>query len=52
MELKKGIGPWSVDMYAMFGLGMPDVFSSGDLGLRVAMENTFEPFAQTKTRGL
>ena len=37
LELK-GIGPWSVDMYAMFGLGMPDVFSSGDLGLRVAME--------------
>ena len=34
----KGIGPWSVDMYAMFGLAMPDVFSSGDLGLRVAME--------------
>ena len=33
-----GIGPWSVDMYAMFGLGMADVFSSGDLGLRVAME--------------
>ena len=25
-------------MYAMFGLAMPDVFSSGDLGLRVAME--------------
>ena len=25
-------------MYAMFGLGMADVFSSGDLGLRVAME--------------
>ena len=37
LELK-GIGPWSVDMYAMFGLGMADVFSSGDLGLRVAME--------------
>ena len=37
LELK-GIGPWSVDMYAMFGLGLPDVFSSGDLGLRVAME--------------
>ena len=33
-----GIGPWTVDMYAMFGLGMADVFSSGDLGLRVAME--------------
>lgn len=34
----RGIGPWSVDMYAMFGLGRKDVFASGDLGLRVAME--------------
>ena len=33
-----GIGPWSVDMYAMFGLGLEDVFAPGDLGLRVAME--------------
>ena len=34
----KGIGPWSADMFGMFGLGLPDVFSSGDLGLRVAMQ--------------
>jgi DNA-3-methyladenine glycosylase II len=34
----RGIGPWSVDMYAMFGLGLPDVFAAGDLGLRTAME--------------
>lgn len=33
-----GIGPWSVDMFGMFGLGLPDIFSAGDLGLRVAME--------------
>jgi DNA-3-methyladenine glycosylase II len=33
-----GIGPWSADMFAMFVLGLPDVFASGDLGLRVAME--------------
>ena len=38
----RGIGPWSVDMYAMFGLGLPDVFASGDLGLRVAMERHLE----------
>ena len=24
----QGIGPWSADMYAMFGLGMQDIFSS------------------------
>jgi 3-methyladenine DNA glycosylase/8-oxoguanine DNA glycosylase len=29
-------------MYAMFGLGMEDVFSSGDFGLRVAMETHLE----------
>lgn len=34
----RGIGPWSADMYAMFGLGLNDVFSPGDLGLRKAME--------------
>lgn len=38
----QGIGPWSADMYAMFGLGMEDVFSSGDFGLRVAMETHLE----------
>ena len=35
----RGIGPWTADMFAMSGLGLPDVFSSCDLGLRVAMES-------------
>ena len=34
----RGIGPWSVDMFAMFGMGHLDIFASGDLGLRMAME--------------
>jgi DNA-3-methyladenine glycosylase II len=29
----KGIGPWTVDMYLIFGLNRLDVFPSGDLGL-------------------
>ena len=33
----KGLGPWSCDMFGMFGLGDLDLFSSGDLGLRNAM---------------
>jgi DNA-3-methyladenine glycosylase II len=33
-----GLGPWSVEMFLMFALGRPDVFSSGDLGLVRAME--------------
>lgn len=30
----RGIGRWSAEMFLMFHLGRPDVFSPGDLGLR------------------
>jgi DNA-3-methyladenine glycosylase II len=30
----KGLGRWSAEMFLMFNLGRPDVFSGGDLGLR------------------
>lgn len=33
----KGIGVWTAEMYLMFTLGRPDVFSAGDLGLQNAM---------------
>lgn len=33
-----GLGPWSVEMFLMFGLGRSDVFSVGDLGLVRSME--------------
>ncbi len=33
----KGIGIWSAEMFLMFALAKPDVFSVGDLGLRNAM---------------
>lgn len=36
-----GLGPWSVEMFLMFGLGRNDVFSSGDLGLIRAMETIY-----------
>ena len=36
-----GIGPWSINMFEIFCLGRPDVFSSKDAGLRTAMNNTF-----------
>lgn len=29
-----GIGPWTAEMFLIFTLGRPDVFSYGDLGLR------------------
>lgn len=38
----KGIGPWSVDMFLIFGLGRPDVLPIGDLGFKMAMRNQFK----------
>jgi DNA-3-methyladenine glycosylase II len=38
----KGIGPWSADMYLMFGLGRPDVLPVGDYGFRVALKLQFK----------
>lgn len=35
----RGIGPWSADMFLLFGLGRPDVWATGDLGLRRALED-------------
>lgn len=37
----KGIGPWSVDMFLMFGLARPDVLPVGDLGVRRGMMRFF-----------
>jgi DNA-3-methyladenine glycosylase II len=37
----KGIGPWSADMFLLFGLGRPDVWPVGDYGVRVAVKNQF-----------
>lgn len=37
----KGLGPWSAEMFLMFSLKRPDVFSVGDLGLRTAIENLY-----------
>lgn len=33
----RGIGRWSAEMFLMFTLARPDVFSVGDLGLRLAV---------------
>jgi DNA-3-methyladenine glycosylase II len=38
----KGIGRWSAEMFLMFTLGRPDVFSAGDLGLIRAIEEHYE----------
>lgn len=33
----KGVGPWTAEMFLMFVMGRPDIFSYGDLGLRKAI---------------
>lgn len=38
----KGIGAWTAEMFLMFSLGRPDVFSSGDLGLRNAIQKLYK----------
>ncbi|MEW4983162.1 MAG: hypothetical protein AB1Y26_08015 [Cycloclasticus sp.] len=34
----KGVGPWTADIFLMFGLKRLDVFAAGDLGLRKAVK--------------
>ena len=36
-----GIGPWTAEMFLIFGLQRLDVFSPGDLGLRKAIQQLF-----------
>lgn len=35
---RKGIGPWTADIYLLMCLGRPDIWPVGDLGLLVAMQ--------------
>lgn len=37
----KGVGPWTVDMFLIFGLARPDVLPVGDVGLRKGMSTYF-----------
>lgn len=37
----RGIGPWTAEMFLMFGMARPDVWSPGDLGLRRAVTELF-----------
>ncbi len=38
----KGIGPWTTDMFLLFGLGRPDVWPVGDYGIKVAVKAHFK----------
>lgn len=36
-----GIGPWTVDMFLLFGLGRPDILPVGDFGLRAGVRDHY-----------
>jgi len=38
----KGIGPWTAEMFLIFTLGRPDVFSALDLGLRKGIQKLYQ----------
>lgn len=38
----KGLGQWTVDMFLMFHLGRPDVLPVGDLGIRRAVQLSYD----------
>lgn len=38
----KGIGKWTAEMFLMFALNRPDIFSHGDLGLRNAIKKLYK----------
>lgn len=44
----KGIGPWTAEMFLMFALGRPDVFSYLDLGLVRAFELVYDKPGATR----
>lgn len=37
----KGVGQWTAEMFLMFTLRRPDIFSKGDLGLRRGMQKLY-----------
>lgn len=38
----KGIGRWTAEMFLMFNMGRPDVFSYGDLGVRKSIQKLYK----------
>lgn len=38
----KGIGPWTAEMFLIFTLGRPDIFSLGDLGLKKGFQKLYQ----------
>ena len=45
----KGIGRWTAEMFLMFSMDRPDIFSYGDLGIRNAIKKLYG-FAEAPTK--
>ncbi|MEF8774839.1 MAG: DNA-3-methyladenine glycosylase 2 family protein [Halobacteriales archaeon] len=51
LQRVRGVGPWTSDMFLLFGLGRPDVFPVGDLGIREGMRTVHgEDLARAEMR--
>ena len=37
----KGVGPWTAEMFLIFALARPDIFSPGDVGLQNAIQKNY-----------
>lgn len=48
----KGIGPWTAEMFLIFALGRDDVFSTGDLGLKRAIQKAYKLTREPSVRKL
>ncbi len=48
----KGIGPWTAEMFLMFSLGRPDIFSTGDLGLKRGIQKLYKIKNELTTKQL
>ncbi len=48
----KGIGRWTAEMFLMFSLARPNVFSAGDLGLRNGLKKLYKIDAKRHHRKL
>src|SRR5581483_8847980 len=41
LDALPGIGQWTAEMFLIFALGRPDIFSMGDVGLRRAVNKLY-----------
>jgi DNA-3-methyladenine glycosylase II len=48
----KGIGRWTAEMFLMFSLGRPDVFSAGDVGLQRAIQKLYKFKKKTNSQAI